>query len=95
MRGGADPYLAYVMDVDEGRLEATMSRWMGVLLTCAWILWAQGVGVTRIVDAYETKRACDSELQGMRERQAKLPQEQRGFVFVCLPDTVDPSQQIR
>ena len=72
-----------------------MHRWTGVLLPCAWILWAQSASVTWIVDTYETKGACTTELEGMRDRLAKLPQEKRSFTLVCLPDTVDPSQQTR
>jgi hypothetical protein len=72
-----------------------MSRWTGVLLTCAWILWAQSARVTWITDTFETKVACDTELQRMRDLQAQQPPEKRTFTLVCLPDTVDPSQQIR
>jgi hypothetical protein len=72
-----------------------MYRWTGILLTCAWILWMQSASVTSILDTYETKGACTTELERMRDRQAQQPPEKRSFTLVCLPDTVDPSQQIR
>jgi hypothetical protein len=73
-----------------------MDRWMGVLLSCAWILWAQGsMGFTRAYNSYLTKSECESERQVALQRQAKLPEPRQTLTLVCLPDTVNLRQQPR
>jgi hypothetical protein len=55
-----------------------MKRWIGVLLTCAWILWAETTTVTTRVTqhhapmaALETQAACESRLEAIVEEVGK------------------------
>jgi hypothetical protein len=81
-------------------------RWLGVLLTCGWVLWVHEspfpMQIWRLLDAFETKQACDIQ------RDARINQaiKDLGFHPVgdklvmagtdverryhCLPDTLDP-----
>jgi hypothetical protein len=64
-----------------------MYRWTGVLLTCAWILW----GITGLVmmpkGGYETRQACQAELD---KEQQRTQTQVMNISWACLPDTVDP-----
>ncbi len=62
---------------------------------CAWVLWFQlgrGAYGAYPSKAFESKAACDQALtvQG-RWQEDTIPKASERAVYVCLPDTVDPS----
>ena len=71
-----------------------------ILLTCAWVLWSQSVfqgAALEIVGNWGTLSAHPSyqECMATREfaiKEAKPPLPSFTFIFLCLPDTVDPRQ---
>ncbi len=61
---------------------------------CAWVLWGQIIGQAAAPSgAWSSREECQTErtrLQSFRSREQQEQDRRDGFMFVCLPDTVDP-----
>jgi hypothetical protein len=69
-----------------------MSRWTGVLLTCAWVLWGSVEPTTMFaLSAYETLADCNLVLDKLEKKSPTL--KGQPIFRVCLPDTIDPRRK--